>query len=48
MELVNVFINFIEQIFSMKILNIEIWAYLITITILSIVLKFIVALGGKK
>lgn len=47
MDILVLFVNFIDQIFSFKIFDIDIFTYLITITIVILVVTFVNAFKNK-
>lgn len=47
MDILVLFVNFIDQIFSFKIFDIDIFTYLLTITIVILVVTFVNAFKNK-
>ncbi len=48
MTILNLFINFINQIFSFKIMGYELISYLLTFTIIIFIFKMISIIGNAK
>lgn len=48
MDILNLFINFIEHILSFEILGIDLFTFLITITIITLIFSIIKAMSNSK